>query len=147
MDPSIYLVDEGNRVLTDLPKTSENTTSVRESSEDNTATLAKQSESKKFSPEEGGASADRVVEVTENLGSVDLAKNASNYQGYLMHCISISVVFMLWSFWVYFPIYILFGTLSFTCFLERNCYYGHKMWMQIAGSASPMAIHNIIPNV
>lgn len=85
LDPSIYLVDEGTRVLTDLPKTSENTAVVSEPSEDNTATLAKHTENEKCAPEKVGAkegtSADQVAEVTESLGSVDLAKNASDYQG------------------------------------------------------------------
>lgn len=135
MDPSIYLVDEGNRVLTDLPKTSENTAVVSEPSEDNTATLAKHTENEKCAPEKVGAkegtSADQVAEVTESLGSVDLAKHASDYQGYLaktasdyqgylVYWISISAALMLYPVWVYSSIYTLFSTLNFTCFLERG---------------------------
>lgn len=84
LDPSIYLMDEENRMSTDLPKKTEEPISVLESSKSKTATLAKYSESDRCPPQKvsmEGTSSEQVAEVTESLQSVALEKNAYNDQG------------------------------------------------------------------
>ncbi|XP_058104453.1 uncharacterized protein LOC131248269 isoform X3 [Magnolia sinica] len=86
LDPSIYLMDEEGRTFTDLNKKSEVPKSVPRPSEDNIAKPQEYSENDKccsvheVSTKEG-MSSNQVAEVTDCLGSVDLAGNVSDVQG------------------------------------------------------------------
>ncbi|KAL6007822.1 hypothetical protein ACLOJK_033324 [Asimina triloba] len=85
LDPSIYLMDEEGRALTDLSKKDEVPKTVPESSKDNIAKPQEFTESNKCNPKDDtnneGVPSGQVAEVTDCLASVNLAENILENKG------------------------------------------------------------------